>query len=70
MSLHYTLELGEAYVGKRYDAFFTKTPVNETIKLRALAEDVIPQLPGQLIIKEYPTGPRQLCPQLSHILKK
>ena len=26
--LHYTLELGEDYVGRRYDAFFTKIPVN------------------------------------------
>ena len=67
--LHYTLELGEAYVGKRYDAFFTKTPVNETIKLRALAEDVIPQLPGQLIIKEYPTGRATMSTIESHIKK-
>ena len=27
--LHYTLELGEDYVGRRYDAFFTKTPVDK-----------------------------------------
>ena len=67
--LHYTLELGEAYVGKRYDAFFTKTPVNETIKLRALAEEVIPQLPGQLIIKEYPTGRATMSTIESHIKK-
>ena len=67
--LHYTLELGEAYVGKRYDAFFTNTPVNETIKLRARAEEVIPQLPGQLIIKEYPTGRATMSTIESHIKK-
>jgi replicative DNA helicase len=27
--VHYTLELGEEYVGKRYDAFFTKISVSE-----------------------------------------
>ena len=27
--LHYTLELGEHYVGRRYDAFFSKIPVDQ-----------------------------------------
>ena len=26
--VHYTLELSEGYVGKRYDAYFTGIPVN------------------------------------------
>jgi hypothetical protein len=26
--IHYTLELGEDYVGRRYDAYFTQIPVN------------------------------------------
>jgi replicative DNA helicase len=67
--LHYTLELGEAYVGKRYDAFFTNIPVNETEKLRGKAEEVIPQLPGQLIIKEFPTGRATMSTIESHIKK-
>ena len=67
--LHYTLELGEAYVGKRYDAYFTKIPVNETEKLRGKAEEVIPQLPGRLIIKEYPTGRATMSTIESHINK-
>ena len=54
--LHYTLELGEEYVGKRYDAFFTKIPVNKVDSNREKVEEIIPQLPGKLIIKEYPTG--------------
>ena len=29
--LHYTLELGEDYVGRRYDAFFSKIPVNKIL---------------------------------------
>ncbi|MDA8685601.1 AAA family ATPase [Robiginitalea sp.] len=67
--LHYTLELGEAYVGKRYDAFFTNIPVNETERLRGKAEEVIPQLPGQLIIKEFPTGRATMSTIESHIKK-
>jgi replicative DNA helicase len=67
--LHYTLELGEAYVGKRYDAYFTNIPVNETERLRGKAEEVIPQLPGRLIIKEYPTGRATMSTIESHINK-
>tara|TARA_B000000475_G_scaffold101899_1_gene82671 strand:- start:3098 stop:4483 length:1386 start_codon:yes stop_codon:yes gene_type:complete len=67
--IHYTLELGEAYVGKRYDAFFTNIPVNQTNPLREKAEEVIPQLPGRLIIKEYPTGRATMSTIESHLKK-
>jgi DNA replication protein DnaC len=30
--LHYTLELGEQYVGRRYDAFFQKIPVDKILQ--------------------------------------
>ena len=67
--LHYTLVLGEEYVGKRYDAFFTKIPVNKVDSHRDKIEDIIPQLPGQLIIKEYPTGRASVSTIESHIAK-
>jgi len=67
--LHYTLELGEDYVGKRYDAFFTKVPVNKVDSFRDKIEDIIPQLPGQLIIKEFPTGRATVSTIESHISK-
>tara|TARA_R110002060_G_scaffold72036_1_gene80680 strand:- start:21 stop:1394 length:1374 start_codon:yes stop_codon:yes gene_type:complete len=67
--LHYTLELGEEYVGKRYDAFFTKIPVNKVDSHRDKVEDIIPQLPGKLIIKEYPTGRASVSTIESHIAK-
>jgi replicative DNA helicase len=67
--LHYTLELGEAYVGKRYDAFFTNIPVNQTEALKVKAEEIIPQLPGRLIIKEYPTGRATMSTIESHLKK-
>ncbi len=67
--LHYTLELGEDYVGKRYDAFFTQIPVNKTDELKPKAEEIIPKLPGQLIIKEYPTGRATISTIESHIAK-
>ena len=67
--LHYTLELGEDYVGKRYDAFFTKIPVNKVTSFREKVEETIPQLPGQLIIKEFPTGRATVSTIESHINK-
>ena len=56
MLFTYTLELGEQYVGLRYDAFFSKIPVDRIIPQREKVEEIVPQLPGQLIIKEFPTG--------------
>ena len=67
--LHYTLELGEDYVGKRYDAFFTKIPVNKVDSHKDQVAELIPQLPGKLIIKEYPTGKAAISTIEAHIAK-
>ena len=67
--IHYTLELGEAYVGRRYDAFFSKIPVDQILQNRDKVEDIIPQLPGELIIKEFPTGRATMSTIESHISK-
>ena len=67
--LHYTLELGEDYVGKRYDAYFTKISVDKIDSHRSRVEEIIPQLPGHLIIKEYPTGRASVATIESHIAK-
>ena len=67
--LHYTLELGEDYVGKRYDAFFTQIPVNKTDQLKPKAQEIVPKLPGKLIIKEFPTGRATMSTIESHIKK-
>jgi replicative DNA helicase len=67
--LHYTLELGEDYVGKRYDAFFTGIDVSDSVKLKPKAKELIPDLPGKLIIKEFPTGRATVSTIESHIKK-
>jgi len=67
--LHYTLELGEAYVGRRYDAFFSKISVDQILKNRKKVEEIIPELPGELIIKEFPTGRATISTIESHIRK-
>ena len=67
--IHYTLELGEAYVGRRYDAFFSKVPVDKILQNREKIEEIVPQLPGELIIKEFPTGRATMSTIESHITK-
>ena len=67
--LHYTLELGENYVGKRYDAFFTNTPVDTLSKHRPKVDQAVTDLVGQLIIKEYSPGKASISTIESHIQK-
>ena len=67
--LHYTLELGEDYVGRRYDAFFTGKPVDTLFKSKDKIEEVVKELPGQLIIKEYAPGQATVNTIRAHIQK-
>ena len=67
--LHYTLELGEDYVGRRYDAFFSGIPVNKILNFRSKVEEVLEKLPGNLIIKEYPMGKASISTIESHVKK-
>ena len=67
--LHYTLELGEDYVGRRYDAFFCDVDVSKIGFYKDKVEEIIPQLPGKLIIKEFPTGRATISTIESHIAK-
>jgi replicative DNA helicase len=67
--LHYTLELGEDYVGRRYDAFFCNIDVSKISFYKDKVEETIPQLPGKLIIKEYPTGRATVSTIEAHIAK-
>ena len=67
--LHYTLELGEDYVGRRYDSFFTKVPVNHISSHQDQVREIIPQIPGKLVIKEFPMGKATINTVESHIRK-
>ena len=67
--IHYTLELGESYVGRRYDSFFTHIPVNKILQNKDKVEDATTELPGNLIIKEYPMGKASISTIEAHIKK-
>ena len=67
--IHYTLELSESYTGRRYDAFFTGTSVDQLEKHKAEVETLTANLPGELIIREYPMGKTTINTIESHIKK-
>lgn len=67
--IHYTLELGEDYVGRRYDACFTNIPVNTILQHKEAVEKEILELPGNLVIKEYSPGKASISTLESHIQK-
>jgi nucleoside-triphosphatase THEP1 len=66
---HYTLELSEYYVGKRYDALFTGIDVQSVQKNRQTVEDTVSKIKGKLIIKEFPMGKATTHTIESHIQK-
>jgi replicative DNA helicase len=67
--IHYTLELSEAYTGRRYDAFFTGTPVDQLEKHKEHVEVLTAELPGELIIREFPMGKTTIGTIEAHIQK-
>ena len=67
--LHYTLELGEQYVGRRYDAYFSNIGVDKIQKHKAKIEEIMENIKGNLIIKEFPTGKATMSTIESHIQK-
>lgn len=67
--IYYTLELGEDYVGRRFDAFFTQIPANEIMNHKEKVEDVLTKIKGNLIIKEFPPGKATMSTVESHIQK-
>ena len=54
--IHYTLELSEKYVGKRYDANFTEIPVGDLADNKDIIQERLLGLRGGLYIREYPAG--------------
>jgi replicative DNA helicase len=67
--IHYTLELGADYVGRRYDAFFTNISVSDIMNHKNQVDEIIPTLEGQLIIKEFSPGKASISTVESHIKK-
>ena len=67
--IHYTLELGEGYVGRRYDAVFTGIQVDKLKHHKGHIGETIEGLAGNLIVREYPMGKATISTIESHIKK-
>lgn len=52
--IYYTLELGQDYVGKRFDCYFTGHSIEEVQHHRSEVESIVEGLAGKLVVKEYP----------------
>ena len=66
---HYTLELSEGYMGRRYDATFTGVKVQELGLHRKEVDEMVSQLKGKLVIKEFSMGKASISSIESHIQK-
>ena len=53
--IHYTLELNENYVGQRYDSVLTGINAQSLKNHQETVEEKMLQLPGDLIVKYFPT---------------
>ena len=67
--VHYTLELSEGYVGKRYDAHFINEKVNTIHLHKDKINKFIDDLSGSLTIKEYSPGQASISTLEGHIQK-
>ena len=66
---HYTLELSEDYVGRRYDSLFSGVDVQVIHQHREVVNKIVSELPGKLIIKEFPMSKASIATIESHIQK-
>ena len=64
--LHYTLELSEAYVGLRYDAFFSGIAFDKVVKNREQVEQSLNKVKGNIVIKEFPMYKASMSTLESH----
>lgn len=66
---HYTLELSEFYIGRRYDSIFSGIEVQDLAKHRSVIDEAVSKVPGKLIIKEFAMGKASIATIEAHIQK-
>jgi len=67
--IHYTLELNDTYVGQRYDSVITGIAAQNLKNYTDDIEEKLKTLPGELIIKYYPTKSTGVMGIKAHIEK-
>ena len=67
--VHYTLELNQNYVGQRYDSVLTGIPAQNLKNYQEDIEEKIKSIPGELVIKYFPTKSTGVMGIKAHIEK-
>jgi len=67
--VHYTLELSDTATGQRYDSCITTIPLSTLFHRKDEVLEVISDLDGSLIVKEYPTKTATINTLRSHLEK-
>ena len=67
--VYYTLELGEDYVGKRFDCYLTGIDIEHIGDHRNKVDKMVEELTGNLIIKEYPPKMASISTIRAHLQK-
>ena len=67
--VHYTLELADTVVANRYDSCITGYHLNDITMFKEQIYDELKDLPGKLIVKEYPTRSATIQTIKNHVEK-
>ena len=67
--VHYTLELADTVVASRYDSCLTKVHLKDLSSFKEKIYDEIKDIPGKLIVKEYPTKSASIQTIKNHLEK-
>jgi len=67
--IHYTLELSDTVVASRYDSCLTKIPLSQLHSFKEEIYEKVQDIPGVLIVKEYPTKSASTQSIRSHLEK-
>jgi hypothetical protein len=67
--VHYTFELADTMIARRYDACLTGTPLSDLNTFKDQILEDIKEIDGQLIVKEYPTKSATTVALRSHLEK-
>ena len=67
--VHYTFELGDSIIARRYDSCLTGVPLSDLFTFKEQIFEEVQKLDGRLIVKEYPTKSASTTALRSHLEK-
>lgn len=67
--VHYTLELQDKVVALRYDSCLTGVPISNVVEQKDIIWEGVKDIPGKLLVKEYPTKMATTTTIRNHIEK-